>query len=79
LDIRFRRMMADEFNAFLERQDQWDTMLGLRQTIVQSKAGFLMESGAAMTETNLRQRREGGVDGNRIALIDMTDHSKELF
>lgn len=79
LDVRWKRIMMDEFNAMLERQDQWDTMIGLRQTIVQSKAGFLMESGAAMTENNLRQRREGGVDGNRLALIDFTDHSKEMF
>jgi len=79
LDIRFRRLMLDEFNAFLGRQDQWDTKLGLREVRVQSSAGFLIMNGSAMTENNLRQVREGGTDGNRLALIDMTDHAKELF
>lgn len=79
LDIRFRRIMIDEFNAFLGRQDQWDTKLGLREVRVQSSAGFLIMNGSAMTENNLRQVREGGTDGDRLALIGMTDHAKELF
>lgn len=78
-DLRFKRIMQDEQNAFLDRQEQWNSRLGLRQVIVQSQAGFTMLSGAGMSENNLRQVREGGVDGNRLALIDMTDHSKELF
>ena len=79
LDIRFKRIMQDEFNAFLGRQDQWDTKLGLRQVRVQSKSGFLVTNGSAMTENNLRQVREGGTDGDRLALIEMSDLSKELF
>jgi len=79
LDVRWKRIMQDEFNAFLNRQDQWDTKLGLRQVRVQSASGFLITNGSAMTENNLRQVREGGVDGNRLALIEMSDHAKELF
>jgi len=79
LDIRWKRIMQDEFNAFLQRQDQWDTKLGLRIPRVQSASGFLVTNGSAMTENSLRQVREGGTDGNRLALIDMTDHTKELF
>ena len=79
LDIRFKRLMTEEFNAFLDRQEQWATQIGTRQVWVQSTNGFLMQNGASMSESNLRQVREGGVDGNRIALIDYTDHAKELF
>ena len=79
LDIRWKRIMQDEFNAFLSRQDQWDTKLGLRIVRVQSKAGFLVTNGSAMTESGLKQVREGGTDGDRLALIEMADHSRELF
>ncbi len=78
-DLRWKRKMSDEQNSFLSRQEQRNTQLGLRQVIVASEAGFSAMSGGAGQYNNLRDVREGGTDGNRIARIDMTDHSKELF
>jgi len=78
-DLRWKRKMQEEQNSFLDRQEQRNTQLGLRQVIVASEAGFSAMSGGAGQYNNLRDVREGGTDGNRIARIDMVDHSKELF
>ena len=82
LDIRWKRVMLEEFNAFLERQDQWNTMLGLRQVIVQSQVGFLMTGGASMSENTLRIVRGGGtIADSRLANPNDSfyNHTKELF
>jgi hypothetical protein len=82
LDVRFVRLMQDEFNAFLERQDQWNTMLGLRQVIVQSQAGFLMSGGASMNENTLRIVRGGGtIADTRLANPNdsFANHTKEIW
>jgi hypothetical protein len=78
LDIRFKRVLEAETNAFLDRQTQWNTQIGLRQVTIQSIAGFRNINGIG-NENTLRQVREGGANGNRLALIDFTDHSKGLF
>jgi hypothetical protein len=75
-DVRFRRIMTDEFNAFMERQEQWNAQIGLRNVYVQSHSGFLIQNGAAQTESTLRQVRESV---QRVAPMDFTDHAKELF
>jgi hypothetical protein len=36
-------------------------------------------NGAGGNENTIRQIRDGGVDGNRLAQIDIADHAKELF
>ena len=79
LDLRFRRKMLKEQNSFLDRQTQRNTQIGLRQVIIQSRAGFIQMNGAGGNENTIRQVRDGGVDGNRLAQIDLFDHSKELF
>ena len=78
LDLRFRREMTEESNAFLDRQTQRNTQLGLRQVTIQSVAGFRNINGIG-NENTLRQIREGGTNGNRLAMIDFTDHSKGLW
>jgi hypothetical protein len=78
LDLRFRRFMQNENNAFLDRQTQRNTLIGLRQVTIQSVAGFRNINGIG-NENTLRQIREGGVNGNRLALIDFEDHSRGLF
>ncbi len=78
LDLRFKRVLEDEQNAFLSRQTQYNTQLGFRQVTIQSVAGFRNINGIG-SENNLRQIREGGTNGNRLAMIDITDHSKGLW
>ena len=79
LDLRWKRIIDNEVNGFLDRQTQRNTQIGTRQVIIQSRAGFIAINGAAGNENTIRQIRDGGVDGNRLAQIDITDHSKELF
>ena len=79
LDLRFRRRLLKEQNSFLDRQTQRNTQIGLRQVIIQSRAGFIQMNGGAGNENTNRQIRDGGVDGNRLAQIEMADHAKELF
>jgi len=78
MDVRWRRQMENEFNAFLDRQTQRNTQIGTRQVVIQSAAGFIQMNGAA-NENTLRQIRDGGVDGTRLARVDLPDHAKGLF
>ncbi len=78
MDIRWKRMMVDEFNAFLDRQDQMNTFLGYRQVIVQSKAGFIAQSSGAGTYDTVRDKREGGMDKDRQEIVGLKDHAKQL-
>lgn len=78
MDLRWRRQMENEFNAFLDRQTQRNTQIGNRQVVIQSAAGFIQMNGAA-NENTLRQIRDGGVDGTRLARVDLPDHAKGLF
>ena len=66
LDLRFRRKMQDETNSFLDRQTQRNTQIGLRQVIIQSRAGFIQVNGAGGNENNVRQIREGGIRGYAV-------------
>jgi len=78
MDVRWKRMMQDEFNAFLDRQDQMNTFLGYRQVIVQSRAGFIAQSSGAGTYDSVRDLREGGMDKDRQELVGLKDHAKQL-
>lgn len=78
MDTRWKRIMADEQNAFLSRQTQRDTQIGIRQVIISSRSGF-RSINTALNYNNLRDIRDGGVDKNRLATIDITDHTKGLF
>jgi len=77
-DLRFKRIISDEVNAFLSRQTQKDTEMGVRQVIIQSKTGFTASNGANNYNT-IRGIREGGIDKERLDRIGMKDHSKGVF
>ena len=74
-DVRFKRIVDDEINAFLARQTQKDTEFGYRQVIIQSKLGFTAPNGVNNYNT-VRGIREGGLDKERLARIGMVDHTK---
>ncbi len=78
LDLRWKRMIDEEVNAFLSRQTQKDTELGFRQVIIQSKIGFTASNGVN-NYNSIRGLREGGIDKERLDRIGMIDHSKGLF
>lgn len=78
LDLRFKRIIDDEINAFLSRQTQKDTQMGVRQVIIQSKIGFTAVNGANNFNT-VRGIREGGINKEREDRIGMVDHSKGVF
>ena len=78
LDLRLKIYLRDEFNAFLTRQTQKDTEMGVRQVIIQSKIGFTAANGVNNYNT-LRGIREGGINKERMDRIKMVDHAKGLF
>ena len=78
LDLRWKRYISEEVNAFLARQTQKDTEMGIRQVIIQSKIGFTASNGVNNYNT-VRGIREGGLDKERLNRIGMVDHSKGLF
>lgn len=51
MDIRFKRELNKEVNAFLDRQTQKNTQLGLRGVRIQSTAGFIQLNGAGSANT----------------------------
>lgn len=78
LDLRFKRIIEDEFNAFLSRQTQKDTEFGIRQVIIQSKIGFTATNGKNNYNT-VRGIREGGIDKERLDKVGMVDHTRGVF
>jgi len=78
LDLRFKRIISDEVNAFLSRQTQKDTEMGVRQVIIQSKTGFTAKNGENNYNT-VRGIREGGINKERLDRIGMKDHSTGVF
>lgn len=78
LDLRFKRIISDEVNAFLSRQTQRDTEMGVRQVIIQAKTGFTSTNGVNNYNT-LRGIREGGVNKEQLDRIGKVDHSKGIF
>jgi len=78
LDLRFKRIISDEVNAFLSRQSQRDTEMVFRQVIVQSKPGFTAVNGFNNYNTQ-RGIREGGINKELMDRIGKVDHSKGIF
>ena len=74
-DVRFKRIVDDEINAFLARQTQKDTEFGYRQVIIQSKLGFTAPNGVNNYNT-VRGIREGGLNQERLDRFGMVDHTK---
>lgn len=75
MDVRWKRLVGDEVNAFLSRQSQKDTEMGVRQVIIQSKKGFTAPNGVNSFNTT-RGIREGGENKERSDRIGMIDHAK---
>jgi len=78
LDLRFKRIISDEVNAFLSRQSQRDTEMGVRQVIIQSKTGFTAVNGFNNYNT-VKGIREGGVNKEQLDRIGKVDHSRGVF
>jgi len=78
LDLRFKRIISDEVNAFLSRQSQRDTEMGVRQVIIQSKTGFTAVNGFNNYNTS-KGLREGGLNKEQIDRIGKVDHSKNIW
>ena len=74
-DVRFKRIVDDEINAFLSRQTQKDTEFGYRQVIIQSKLGFTAPNGVNNYNT-VRGIREGGLIQERLDRFGMVDQTK---
>ena len=74
-DVRFKRIVDNEINAFLSRQTQKDTEFGVRQVIIQSKLGFTASNGVNNYNT-VRGIREGGLNQERLDRFGMIDQTK---
>ena len=74
-DVRFKRIVDNEINAFLSRQTQKDTEFGVRQVIIQSKLGFTASNGVNNYNT-VRGIREGGLNKERLERFGMVDQTK---
>ena len=78
-DLRFKRMMDQEMNAFMDRQTQHDIRIGHRGIIIQGRAGFINKNGAHGNTNTLRMIRDGGIDKSYLNQVDYIDHTKGLF
>lgn len=77
-DVRWRRVIEDEINGFLDRQTQKSTQMGLRQVVVQSRAGFIGINGAN-NSNNLRFINQGGIDGTRLNTVGIDSFAKGAY
>lgn len=77
LDLRFKRIVDDEIIAFLSRQSQKDTEMGIRQVIIQSKKGFTASNGLNHFNS-MKGIREGGLNKEWLDRLDMKSHAKGL-
>jgi len=79
MDTRWKRIMSDEANAFLDRQDQHNTSIGLRGVIIQSAAGFISNNGGAGDSNSKRLARKGWTGLEDVSALETVDHSKGLW
>jgi len=75
-DLRFKRIIENEYNALQNRQTQFDIAIGERGTIFQARAGFLNTQGQSSNTNSLKLIREGGINKNFLTETDYVDHSK---
>ena len=73
MDLRWKRMMAMEMNAFMDRQTQRDTQIGLRQIIATSEKGRIARNGGVGTYNNQKEIREN--DNNLANRIGIKQHA----
>ena len=77
-DVRWRRVIDEEFNGFLDRQTQKNTQIGIRGVQVQSRAGFISINGAN-NSNNLRFIHNGGINDNRLDRIGIDSFAKGAY
>lgn len=79
-DLRFKRRVAEEFNALQDRQTIYDLRIGRRGLIIQAGGGFINRGQNGATSTNtLRMIRDGGINKEYLNQIDYQDHAQGLF
>lgn len=78
-DLRFKRIMAKEFNSLMDRQTQYDVAIGVRGEIFQSRSGFINKNGASGNANTLRAIREGGINKSYLNEVDYVDHAEGLW
>jgi uncharacterized protein YllA (UPF0747 family) len=74
LDPRFKRRLEEEYNSFLARQTQFNSAIGARNVVVQTKAGWINANGAGHRST-MKDIREGTGRGVRQGFIGIEDKS----
>jgi|32_taG_2_1085360.scaffolds.fasta_scaffold03893_3 hypothetical protein len=77
LDPRFKRLLDEEFNSGLTRQQQFNTAIGSRKIVVQSEAGWRNLQGAGHS-SNMRDIKEGSGFGPRTGKVGIEDKSVGL-
>lgn len=74
LDPRFKRRLEEEYNSFLSRQTQFNSAIGARNVVVQTKAGWINMNGAGHRSA-MKDIREGTGRGVRQGFIGIEDKS----
>lgn len=75
-DTRYKRRLTNEIENYLSRQTQRDTMVGVRQVIVQAQNRFLTADGSGSNNT-FQQIRDGGTRVSEVGL-HVSDRAKGL-
>lgn len=78
-DLRFKRIIQNEFNALMDRQSQYDFAIGEKGLIVQSRAGFLNRNTGGVDTNTLRVLRKGGIDKNMMTSLDYMDNARGFW
>ncbi len=78
-DLRFKRIMLEEYNALLDRQEQHNTRIGTRQVIIQSRRGFINTNGASSNYNNQRVIRKGWLGLEDMSELSTVNHAKALW
>lgn len=77
LDPRFKRRLDEEFNSQLDRQTQFNSSIGARNVVIQTKAGWINMQGAGHRSA-MKDVREGTGRGVRQGFIGIEDKSVGL-
>ncbi len=75
LDPRFTRFMEQEWNTGLERQTQFNAMIGRRNVVIQTKAGWRNQMGAGHTSIYKRIAEGTGVGPRLGTVLGMPEKS----
>ena len=75
LDPRFTRFLDREWNSGLERQTQFNTMIGRRNVVVQTRAGWINQMGAGHSSVYKRVAEGTGIGPRIGTLVGMPDRA----